>query len=316
MASYLKRDLQNDGIDRRGFLKCMAWAGTGLVWTVAASGVLTGCSLPAALGGPRVEGFTFVQVSDNHIGFTADGVNTDVTGTFQQVAARINALPQSPALIIHTGDLTHLAKPDQFDTTKQIMSTVKTGQVFYVPGEHDVIGDQGAMFRKQFAPKAADKDWYSLDYKGVHFIGLWNIGTENDFGILGPDQLDWLKKDLAAIGHDTPIVVFAHVPLYAIYPAWGWATKDSEQALALLRPFSSVTVLNGHIHQVLSQTEGSMRFYTANSTAFPQHTPGDGQPGAYKLPADQLLQKLGYRTVTVVPGANDLAVVDSTLTHM
>ena len=313
MSRLIQATSQSDGIDRRGFLKCMAWAGTGVVWTVAASGVLTSCTLPAALTGPKVEGFSFVQISDNHLGFSAEGVSTDVTATFQQVATRINALPQAPALVLHTGDLSHLAKPAQFDLTQQIMSTVKTEKVFYVPGEHDVIGDHGAAFRERFEPKPSDHDWYSLDYKGVHFIALWNIGSEDEFGVLGTNQLAWLKQDLGSLGHDTPIVVFAHVPLYAIYPAWGWATKDSAQALDLLKPFSSVTVLNGHIHQVLNQVEGNIRFFTADSTAFPQHKPGEGQSGAYKLPADDLLRQLGYRTVTVVPGQSQLAVVDTTL---
>lgn len=313
MTQRISHDHQHDGIDRRGFLRCMAWAGTGLVWTVTAGGALTACGLPQALSGPAAEGFSFVQISDNHIGFAADGVNADVTRTFQQVVERINALPQRPAMVLHTGDLTHLSKPDQFDLTHQIMSTVKTDQVFYVPGEHDVIGDHGAAFRQRFALKSARKDWYSVDYKGVHFIGLWNIGTENQFGVMGNEQIDWLKSDLATVNHDTPVVVFAHIPLYAVYPAWGWYTRDSAAAIELLKPFSSVTVLNGHIHQVLSQAEGKIRFFTANSTAFPQHAPGDGQPGAYKLPGDQLLRRLGYRSITVVPGQGDLAVVDTTL---
>jgi hypothetical protein len=312
MARYITRNEQNDGIDRRGFLKCMAWAGTGVLWTVTSGGLLTGCSLPLA-GAPKVDGFTFLQVSDSHIGFSAEGVNTDATKTLQQVVDKINALPQAPSLVLHTGDLTHLAKPAQFDTVKQIMGTIKSEQTFYVPGEHDVIGDGGKAFGQMFAPKSAGNFYYSIDYKGVHFIALSNIGDETTFGILGGPQLDWLAKDLKSVNHNTPIVVFAHVPLYAVYPAWGWTTKDSAQALDLLKPFASVTVLNGHIHQILSQVEGNVRFHIANSTAFPQHHPGDGQPGAYKLPADELLRSLGYRTVTVVPGQSELALVDTTL---
>jgi 3',5'-cyclic AMP phosphodiesterase CpdA len=314
MASYLEHDHQHDGIDRRGFLKCMAWAGTGLVFTVTAGGLLTSCTLPQALGGaPAVEGFSFVQVSDNHIGFSSPGVNTDVTGTFQKVVERINALPQRPALVIHTGDLSHLSKPAEFDTNMQILKTIKADQFFTVPGEHDVIGDAGKAYRERFAAKGQPKDYYSFDYKGVHFVGLSNIGTEDTFGVLGSAQLEWLKKDLQSVNHDTPVVVFAHVPLYAVYPPWGWTTKDQAQALELLKPFSSVTVLNGHIHQVLSQVEGNIRFFTASSTAFPQHSPGVGDQGAYKLPADELLRLLGYRSVTVIPGQHDLAVMDSHL---
>jgi 3',5'-cyclic-AMP phosphodiesterase len=314
MASYLGHDHQHDGIDRRGFLKCMAWAGTGLVFTVTSGGLLTSCTLPQALGGPpKVDGFSFVQVSDNHIGFNAAGVNTDVTKTFEQVVERINALPVRPAMVIHTGDLAHLSKPAEFDTNMQILKTIKTDQFFTVPGEHDVIGDGGKGFRDRFLPKGQEKDYYSFDTHGVHFVALSNAGVEDSFGVLGTAQLDWLKKDLQGVNHDTPIVVFAHVPLYAVYPAWGWTTKDQAQAIALLQPFSSVTVLNGHIHQVLSQVEGNIRFFTAASTAFPQHKPGVDNQGAYKLPADQLLQLLGYRTVTVVPGQHDLALVNGFL---
>jgi len=314
MARYIKNNEQQDGVDRRGFLKCMTWAGTGVVWTVGASGLLSACTLPGVASAPRVDGFSFVQISDSHIGFTADGVNTDVTKTFQQVVDRINGLPQRPSLVLHTGDLTHLTKPAQFDTVSQIMGTIKTDGTFYVPGEHDVIGDKGAAFGQRFLPKTPNQFWYSMDYKGVHFVALHNAGAEDTFGSLGADQLTWLQKDLKAVNKDTPIVVFAHVPLYAVYPAWGWATKDSAQALALLKPFSSVTVLNGHIHQILSQVEGNVNFHIADSTAFPQHKARDpGGPGAFKLPADQLMHSLGYRTVTVTPGNHELAVVDTTL---
>ncbi len=313
MARYIEQNEQRDGVDRRGFLKCMAWAGTGLVWTASASGLLSACSLPGSASAPKVEGFSFVQLSDSHIGFTADGVNTDVTKTLQQVVDRVNALPQRPALVLHTGDLTHLAKPEQFDTVNQIMGTIKTGSVMYVAGEHDVIGDNGKAFRQRFTPKTPDRGWYSEDFKGVHFIGLFNAGLEDSFGVLGNDQLSWMKKDLQGVHHDTPIVVFAHVPLYAVYPQWGWYTKDSAQAMELFKPFSSVTVLNGHIHQILHQVEGNIRFHVANSTAFPQHHPGEDKPGAYKLPGDALLRSLGYREATVVLGKHELALIDTSL---
>jgi hypothetical protein len=310
MPRYIAQNDQDDGIDRRGFLKCMAWAGTGMVWTVSSAGLLASCALPNAT---HVEGFQFVQVSDSHIGFSAEGVNTNVTQTLQEAVSRINALPTRPALVLHTGDLSNLSKPEEFDTVQQVMSTIKAGGIFYVPGEHDVIGDNGLAYRQRFSPKSQGKGWYSMDTKGVHFVGLSNVGEENQFGVLGSDQLEWLRKDLQAVNHDDPIVVFAHVPLYAVYPPWGWTTTDAAQAIALLKPFSSVTVLNGHIHQVLHQMEGNIRFHIANSTAFPQHHPGVVGPGAYKLPAGQLLQTLGYRQVTVMPGQHELAVADTTL---
>jgi Icc protein len=317
LGRHIEKNDQHDGIDRRGFLKCMAWAGTGVLWSVTAGGVLSGCTLPGTLRGAAAEvptqGFTFVQISDSHIGFSAPGVNTNVTGTLEQVVARINALPTRPALVLHTGDLTQLSKPAQFDTTQQVVGTIKTGTVLYVPGEHDVIGDMGAEYKRRFVPKPRTTFWYSTDFQGVHFVGLSNVGGEGTFGVLGVDQLDWLSKDLQGVNRDTPIVVFAHVPLYAVYPPWGWTTQDSAQALNLLKPFSSVTVLNGHIHQVLSQVEGNIHFHTAYSTAYPMHPPGVVGPGPFKLPATDLLRSIGYRTVTVVPGKQALAVVDTAL---
>ena len=291
----------------------MAWAGTGLVWSVTAGGLLSACTLSGTAADPATQGFTFVQVSDSHIGFDVPGVSTDVTKTLEEVVARINALPTPPALVLHTGDLTQLSRPAQFDTTQQVMSTIKTPAVFYVPGEHDVIGDQGAEYRRRFVPKPRSTFWYSADFKGVHFIGLSNVGAVDAFGSLGTDQIDWLGKDLQGLSHDTPIVVFAHVPLYAVYPPWGWTTTDAAQAMDLLKPFSSVTVLNGHIHQVLSQVEGNIRIFTASSTAYPQHHPGVVGPGPYKLPPADLLRSIGYRTVTVVPGQQALAIADTTL---
>jgi 3',5'-cyclic-AMP phosphodiesterase len=313
MANRIESNDQHDGIDRRGFLKCMAWAGTGLVWSVTGGSLLSACALTGTAAAPPVSDFTFVQVSDSHIGFSVPGVTTDVTKTLEEVVARINALPTRPALVLHTGDLTQLSKPAQFDTTQQIMGTIKTQTVFYVPGEHDVIGDQGAEYRRRFVPKGQQTLWYSTDFNGVHFIGLSNIGVENVFGALGSAQIEWLGKDLKGISHDTPIVVFAHVPLYAVYPPWGWTTTDAAQAMNLLKPFSSVTVLNGHIHQVLSQVEGNIRIFTANATAYPQHHPGVVGPGPFKLPAADLLRSIGYRTVTVVPGQQALAIADTTL---
>ena len=301
--------------NRRKFLKCMAWAGTGIVWTVSAGGLLTACGDLTPTAGPAVpaanNSFTFVQVSDTHIGFNSDGVNTDALGTAKQAVDRINALAQRPALVIHTGDISHNSKASEFDTASQLMSTIKTDKVFYVPGEHDVLNDKGAGYRQRFNP--TPKPWYSMDYKGVHFIGLSNSGELDAFGMLGDEQITWLKQDLSGVKKDTPLVVFAHVPLYSIYPEWGWETKDVAQAMTLLMPYSGVTILNGHIHQVLSKVEGNISFYTANATAFPQHRPGVDKPNAYKLPASDLLQSIGYRTVTLVPGKLGAQITDTTL---
>jgi 3',5'-cyclic-AMP phosphodiesterase len=306
----------HDGIDRRGFLKCMAWAGTGVVWTLT-GGVLSSCGLPqAASNDPKTPGdFTFVQVSDSHIGF-ANVPNQDVTGTFQKAIARIGELPSKPAFVLHTGDVTHLSKPDQYDTVNQLLTGAKFDQVFYIPGEHDTFVDNGKAFIDRFGQGTTGNGWRSFDYKGVHFVGLvnvWNLRA-GGFGVLGDDQLSWLQKDLSGLSASTPIVVYAHVPLWAVYPSWGWGTTDAEQALTLLRRFGSVTVLNGHIHQVLQKVEGNVTFHTAASTAFPQPAPGVGPaPGPLRVVPEQLLSSLGVRQVVYVQKAGAPVVVDAQL---
>jgi len=310
---YILHNDNPDGIDRRGFLKCMAWAGTGVLWT-AAGGMLTSRILGATaeLGGAD---FTFAQISDSHIGFNKDA-NKDVIGTLQKAIAKINALPTPPDFVLHTGDLSHLSEAEEFDALEQNLKDLKTGQIFYVPGEHDVISDNGAMYRERFGRNSIGAGWYSFDKKGVHFIGLVNVVNirEGGLGILGPDQLEWLKKDLASLSSSTPIVVFAHIPLWAVYPQWGWGTDDAEQALALLRRFGSVTVLNGHIHQTVRKVEGNITFHTAMSTAFPQPAPGAApKPGPMKVEAERLSAVLGITDVHYVEHNHSLAIVDGTL---
>ena len=252
MTDYIEHDHGNDGIDRRGFLKCMAWAGTGLLCSMS-GGILTSRVLgqPARAGAGREE-FTFVQISDSHIGFSK-AANPDVTATLQEVIAKINTLPTAPDFILHTGDLTQLSKADQFDTVDQVLKSAKTksGQVFYVPGEHDVLNDGGKQYLARYGKGTSGGGWYGFTKRGVHFIGLVNVLDlkAGGLGSLGAEQLAWLQKDLGRLPSDTPIVVFAHIPLWTVYPEWGWGTSDSAQALSYLKRFGSVTVLNGHIHQ-------------------------------------------------------------------
>ena len=248
------RDHEADGVDRRGFLKCMAWAGTGLLWT-AGGGVLSSRAFGQGAGQAEAGSFSFVQISDSHIGFGKDPYKKSVTATLQEAVARINALPQRPDFLIHTGDLTHLATPEEFDTVSEILKEVKVGKIFYVPGEHDVIGD-GSEYLKRFGEGTKGEGWYSFDHHGVHFIGLVNVasqGTDKGLGVLGNEQLAWLKADVAGLTASTPVVVFGHVPLWAVYPQWGWGTQDGQQALSYLKRFGSVTVLNGHIHQIVAE---------------------------------------------------------------
>ncbi len=301
----------SDGIDRRGFLKCMAWAGTGVVWTMT-GGILTAC----AIGGSSSKGdFTFAQVSDSHIGFNKEP-NADVTATLNEAIGKVNALPKQPEFILHTGDLSHLSKPEEFDTVDQALKSAKTSKVFYTPGEHDVFSDNGKMYLDRYGKGTQGGGWQSFDFKGVHFVGLVNVLNlkENGLGTLGPAQLAWLQKDVGPLSSSTPIVVFAHIPLWTIYPEWGWGTDDSEQALSYLKKFGSVTVLNGHIHQILQKVEGNITFHTARGTAFPQPAPGTApSPGPLKVPADQLRSTLGIASVNYVEHKSNLAIVDTTL---
>jgi Icc protein len=302
----------SDGVDRRGFLQCMAWAGAGLIWTVA-GGVpvsnLLGASPHKASGG-----FTFAQISDSHIGFDKPA-NTDVTGTLQTAIDKINALPSAPDLIIHTGDISHLAKPGEFDTATQVLKGAKS-TIFYVPGEHDVATDNGQQYHDRYGKDAVGAGWHSFDHKGVHFVGLVNVVDlkAGGLGTLGHDQLEWLEKDVKGKSSSTPVVVFAHIPLWAVYPEWGWGTEDSQQALSYLKRFGSVTVLNGHIHQIMQKVEGNVTFHTAMATAFPQPMPGTSKsPGPLKVPGDELRRVLGISEVNYHVGQHHLAVVDASL---
>jgi 3',5'-cyclic-AMP phosphodiesterase len=313
MNEYIIDDHNSDGVDRRGFLKCMAWAGTGMLWTVS-GGLLTSKILGATAEAASAD-FTFVQISDSHIGFNKDA-NQDVIGTLQKAIAKINALPRPPDFILHTGDLSHLSEAEEFDALEQNLKQIKAGKIFYVPGEHDVLSDNGALYRERFGKDTLGSGWFAFDKNGVHFIGLVNVVNtrEGGLGVLGAEQLDWLKNDLAPLPASTPIVVFAHIPLWAVYPQWGWGTDDAEQALGFLRRFGSVTVLNGHIHQIVKKVEGNITFHTAMSTAFPQPAPGTApKPGPMKVEAGRLSSVLGITDVNYVEGKHSLAVVDRTL---
>ncbi|HEX7652254.1 MAG TPA: metallophosphoesterase [Verrucomicrobiae bacterium] len=317
---YIQHNPQPDGLDRRGFLECMAWAGTGMLWTVS-GGLLGSTLLPgragaAAADAPAGGSFSFVQISDSHIGFNKEGVNTDVAATLQAAIARINALPTPPDFILHTGDLTHLASAEEFDTLEQLLKGAKAPRIFYVPGEHDVTGDDGKLYRERFGHGTQGAGWYSFDQRGVHFIGLVNVVNlqQNGLGALGAEQLAWLAADLKDRSAETPIVIFAHIPLWAVYPQWGWGTDDSAQALALLARFGSVTILNGHIHQTLKKVEGRVTFHTAMSTAFPQPAPGQApKPGPMKVEPGKLREHLGITQAQFVAGNTPLAIVDATL---
>jgi 3',5'-cyclic-AMP phosphodiesterase len=315
--------IAKDGIDRRNFLTCMAWAGTGLLWTMA-GGVPTSKLFAAGAGvgggmmghGHGGSSFSFVQISDSHIGFNK-AANQDVTGTLQLALDKINGLPGTPDLLLHTGDISHSSKPAEFDTAQQLIKSAKAGETFYVPGEHDIATDDGQMYMERFGKGTQGRGWYSFNHKGVHFIGLNNCQQVDAMGKLGDDQLSWLKSDLASLSASTPIVIFAHIPLWMVYPDWGWGTPDAAEALTYLKRFGSVTVLNGHIHQVVQKVEGNVAFHTAMSTAFPQPAPGSApHAGPMVVPAGKLKSVLGIAEVRYISRHSHLALVDSSLETM
>lgn len=307
--------LDEDGIDRRGFLKCMNWAGTGILWSLAGG-------LPQAIGLDRAlaaeapaSPFTFLQISDSHVGFDKPA-NPNALATLQEAIDRIKTLPVKPAFMIHTGDISHLSKPSEFDNADKLIGEAGM-QVFYVPGEHDLLDEQqGKAYLDRYGKGSKGSGWYSFDQNGVHFVGLVNVAglAAGGLGKLGPEQLAWLKADLAGQSTSTPIVVFAHIPLWSLYPEWGWGTDDAAEALSNLKRFGSVTVLNGHIHQVMQKVEGNVTFHTARSTAFPQPAPGTAPaPGPMKVPAGDLRKYLGIATVDFVRGSQPLAIIDRPL---
>jgi 3',5'-cyclic-AMP phosphodiesterase len=313
----LVHDHNHDGVDRRGFLKCMAWAGTGAL-CVMQGGVLKSYSMSRAneWNAAKMAGeLSFAQISDSHMGFNKPA-NSDVAGTLKAAVDKVNALSIQPEFLLHTGDISHLAKPEEFDTVDQILKGAVAKDVFFVPGEHDVIGDDGQQYRDRYGKGTKGEGWYSFDKKGVHFVGLVNVVNlkAGGLGNLGSEQLEWLEDDVKNLKSSTPIVVFAHIPLWSVYPEWGWGTDDSAQALSYLKKFGSVSVLNGHIHQIMQKVEGNVTFHTAASTAFPQPQPGKADsPGPMKVPAEQLRSLLGITDVNFVRGQHALAIVDSQL---
>jgi 3',5'-cyclic-AMP phosphodiesterase len=303
------------GTQRRGFLKCMLWAGTGVLWTVSGgvprSALLGGTAMAAT---PTSNELTFVQISDSHIGF-ATSPNTDTPGTLREAIERVTQLKGNSSLLLHTGDVSQLSRPEQFDIAEQIIKSAGL-DTHYVPGEHDVLDEDGTAFFERFT-KGASKGYYSFDQQGVHFVGLNNVQDlkAGGMGNLGHEQLEWLEQDLRGRPSSQPIVVFAHIPLWTVYQEWGWGTDDATQALSYLKRFGSVTVLNGHIHQIMQKVEGNVAFHTAPSTAFPMPAPGTApSPGPIKdFPPGKLRSVLGITNVRQVQGNTRLAIVDTPL---
>ena len=309
----MSSDLPSDPT-RRGAMKCLAFGGAGTVF-VLAGGVLAPVDLAFA-GLSKASGVPlFLQISDTHIGFDKPA-NPDVAGTLRQTIALVNAMPIKPALAIHTGDITHLSKASEFDAATQLLSGLNITELHTVPGEHDVTDGPGVEYFNRFGQASANKGYYSFDHSGVHFIALVNVMhfKPNGLGGLGEDQLAWLESDLRGRSSSTPIVVFAHMPMWTIYQPWGWGTGDADQAMSHLRRFGSVTVLNGHIHQIVQRVEGNITFHTARSTAYPQPTAGDGPgPGPLVTPGDQLPKMLGVTSIAIARHPLAATLTDTTL---
>ncbi|HEV8443519.1 MAG TPA: metallophosphoesterase [Steroidobacteraceae bacterium] len=289
-------------LSRRDALRCLAFGSAGTLFMLS-GGVLTPVNVEAAdlTTAPPAGRPLFVQLSDTHIGFHKDA-NPDVNATLTRAIDLVNALPSQPKFLIHTGDITHLSKPAEFDTAAQLLSKLRVSELHTVPGEHDVADAEVKEYFARFGKPSGNRGYYSFDHAGVHFIGLVNVLQAKDggSGFLGDEQLAWVRNDLRHRSTSTPLVVFAHMPLWNIYEPWGWRTSDSEALMTELRRFGSVTVLNGHIHQIVQKVEGNMTFHTARSTAFPQPAPGEGPgPGPLKVPAEQLAQRLGLTSVSV-----------------
>jgi 3',5'-cyclic AMP phosphodiesterase CpdA len=303
---------------RREFLKCSAWAGAGVLWAFSggipkAFALDAAGNVPAGIAASR--GFHFVQISDSHIGFNKEA-NPEPVKTLQLAIDKIGALPQKPSLILHTGDITHLSRPAEFDTAAQILGGLPA-EVHYVPGEHDTQDEGGGkLFLERHGKHTQGDGWYSFDQEGVHFIALVNVMNfrQGSMPSLGGEQLKWLADDLRAVKTSTPVIIFAHIPLWTVYEPWGWGTADGAAALALLRTYGSVTVLNGHVHQVIQKVEGNITFHTARGTAYPQPTPGSAPaPGPMKVPAEQLRSYLGLTEVNTAAADHPLALIDATL---
>jgi 3',5'-cyclic AMP phosphodiesterase CpdA len=303
----------HEGLSRRKVLECMIWAGTGVLWTVT-GGVPRSLGLVGEAHAQGAGALTFLQISDSHVGFDKPA-NPNALGTLEEAINKVKALPVKPSFMIHTGDITHLSKVSEFDDAERIISQARL-DVHYVPGEHDVLDEGVKLYGERYGRGTKGAGWYSFDANGVHFVGLVNVVDlkAGGLGNLGNDQLEWLDNDLKSRSASTPIVVFAHIPLWVIYPQWGWGTDDGERVLGLLKRFGSVTVLNGHIHQIIQKVEGNVTFHTARSTAFPQPAPGSApSPGPMKVDDDKLRSVLGIASINFMPGRQRLAIVDTPL---
>jgi plastocyanin/predicted phosphodiesterase len=287
---------------RRDFLRLVGLGGivfaSGLAGCAGAAAPAAGAASPVAAGGvarrPR-EDFFFLQLSDTHWGFKGPP-NPEADVTLKKTVATINAAAHKPDFIVFTGDLTHTTddpavRRARMTEFKQIVSELDVKALRFMPGEHDASLDAGAAYREQFG-----ETHYAFDHKGIHFVALDNVSDPK--AALGDAQLAWLEKDLERIPRDTPIVVFAHRPLFDLYPAWDWSTSDGAKAVAILSEYPNVTVFYGHIHQEHHQMTGRIAHHSARSLIFPLPAPGSA-PKRAPLPWDPAspTHGIGFRSV-------------------
>jgi 3',5'-cyclic AMP phosphodiesterase CpdA len=275
-------------LDRRHFLQLAAFGGA-----------VFSSALPGARSALAADDFYFVQLSDVHWGFEGPE-NPDARGTLPKAIAAVNALAEPPDFIIFTGDLTHTTEDGRerrkrMGEFQQMARELKVRDVRYIPGEHDAALDQGKAFGEFFGAKN-----YVFDHKGVHFIVLDNVS--DPAAKLGDEQLAWLESDLKAQPQDARIVVFAHRPLFDLYPQWDWATRDGARAVELLQTRPNVVVFYGHIHQENHHMTGAIAHHSAKSLMFPLPAPGS-QPKRTPVAWDpaQPYRGLGFREIEAEP---------------
>jgi predicted phosphodiesterase len=296
-------------IDRRKFLRLTAVGGGAFF--------MSGLYGPSQAAGKNkaaaaYEDFYFVQLSDTHWGFSGPP-NPDAANTLKKAVTTVNALPTQPDFIVFTGDLTHSTddpkeRRKRMTEFREIVSNLKVKNIRFLPGEHDASLDNGAAYKELFGPTH-----YSFDHKGVHFIALDNVSDPG--ARIGDEQLGWLKKDLAQQQKDARIVVFTHRPLFDLDPKWDWATRDGEKAMALLMPYTNMTVFYGHIHQENHHKTGHIEHHAAKSLIFPLPAPGSQEKRA-PVPWDPANPNkgLGFREVAAQPKIAEYKITEYPVT--
>lgn len=258
-----------------------------------------GPSLPASPAPRARPDFLFLQLTDTHFGYEGPN-NPEASHTLKDAIAKINASPLEPDFVVFTGDLTHTTEDDaerrrRMREFSRIVADLKVKTRYYLPGEHDAAPDGGAAFRETFGETHG-----SFEHGGVHFVRLDNVSAGN---AVGEAQLDWLASDLAPLALDTPLVLFAHRPLFDLFPSWDWATRDGSKVMELVSRFSDTTVFYGHIHQEHHDLSARVRHHAARSLVFPLPAPGSvpkKAPLAWQPESSD--HGLGYRSVRETGG--------------